>query len=130
MKTEIEILTGHKEIDGCRYVVKEKLVVKPIIKENWTYETKRKCIWTIPEDIHIPSTHDSRFSAKKGITAIFQYDGYKTITPLSPTVKLFVYKGLDPHEGWTLVLLDRAVSTQVTKKDIETYEYGDFHTII
>ena len=127
MNTGIEVMLGHREISGCHYINDYKLVVKPLVKEDWTHQSMRRTIWTIPEDIHIPSSHDSRFSAKKGITAIFQYSGYKTVTPLSPTIKLFIYHGVEPHEAWTLVLLNTECSKQVHPKDFDNYiEYtGD-----
>ena len=123
MTHKIEVLQSKRKISGCYYKTQHKLAILPITPDGWTVETKRSLIWTPPEDIIIPSTHNERFSAKKAIDAIFQYKGYRTVTPLSPTVKLFIYKGLDPHEDWTLVLLNKEISTSVTERDIHDYVY-------
>lgn len=115
----VDFLVGEREITGCTYDVKNKLVVKTITSDTWTYTTSSgRTIWTPNAILNIPSSHNSRFSAKKGQTAVFKYNRYKPITPLSTTPKVFIYKGLSPLEDWTLVLLNTEVATTVKPKDI------------
>lgn len=121
MNVEIEVLQGPDTIiDGCYYDLTNKLVIHKMNLKDLSYTSaSKRTIYTPYEDIHIPSTHNDRFSAKKGITAIFQYTGYKPLTPLSSTVKLFLYTGLDPHSDWKLILLNEEITSTLSRRDLE-----------